>query len=114
MKKIILILLFLAICPFIALAEWSTPVWTDDCTITVTKDKDGRVETWTETCYGQDGKQTSKQTDTYTYYEKGETNEIEQKVYDSKSALTSDKKVKHYLDSKQPTVSDVSIGEVER
>jgi len=109
MRKILFIIVLLFI-PCLASAEWSTPVWTDDCTITVQKDKDGRITTWTEICRGEDGKQTSKRINTYTYYEKKEVNEINLKVYDSEDALSSERKVKHYTDGKQPTTSSLSIG----
>lgn len=113
MKKILMIFIICSL-PVFCFAEWSAPVWTDDCVVTIQKDEKGRMTTWIETCYDQYGKQTSKRTDTYTYYEKGDIDEIEQKVYDSKDTLMSDQKTKHYLDGKQPITSDVSIGEVSR
>ena len=113
MKKT-LIVLFILLIPAITFAEWSQPVWTDDCTITVQKDKDGNTTTWTEVCRDEHGVQTSKRTDTYTYYETKELKTINQKVYDSKDAVTSDKTVTHYTDGKPPTVEDnTGIGEEE-
>jgi len=105
MKKLIIALLVL-ILPCLVFAEWSAPVWTDDCTITIEKDKDGRITKWTEICCGEDAKQTRKREDTYTYYETGEVKDIIQKVYDSKDAVTSDMTVKHWVDGGQPTVED--------
>ena len=113
MKKL-LISLIICLFPMVCFAEWSEPVWTDDCVITVEKDVKGRMSVWTETCYGPDGKQTSKRVDEYVYYKDGEINEIRQKTLDSKDAVTSDRKVKHYTNEKQPNVSAVSIGEVVR
>jgi len=113
MKKLIIILSIL-ILPCLVSAEWSQPVWTDDCTIAVVKDKDGRVTTWTEVCRDEHGTQTSKRTDTYTYFSKGEVEDINQKLYDSIDTVTSDKTVKHYTDGKPPTVEDnTGIGEME-
>ena len=112
MQKL-LIVLIICLTPLVCVAEWSEPVWTDDCVVTVEKDKDGRMIRWTEICYDEAKKPVSKRVDEYGYYETKEVNEIEQKIFDSKDAVTSDIRVKHYVDGKQPTVSAVSIGEVE-
>lgn len=107
MKKLIILAILLI--PFLAFAEWSQPVWTDDCTVTVEKDQNGRVKTWIEICCGEDGKQTSKRVESYTYYGTDEINEINQKIYNSKNTKVSEKKVKHFTDGKQPTVSNISV-----
>ena len=104
MKKYLIALLLLI--PAIAFAEWSTPVWTDDCTITVEKDKDGNITTWTEICRDEHGAQTSRRIDTYTYYGTKEIKTINQKVYDSHDDVSSDKTVTHYIDKKPPTVEN--------
>lgn len=105
MKKLLIILLLLVI-PCLVFAEWSTPVWIDDCTITVQKDKSGNITTWTETCYGEDKKQTNKRIDEYTYYGTGEVNEINQKVYDANDKIINDKTIIHNKDSNYPIIKD--------
>ena len=110
MKKYLI--LFLLLIPAIAFAEWSQPVWTDDCTVVVEKDEKGRIKTWTETCTGEDGKQTSKRIDAYTYHQNGDVNEIQQKVYGPKTMI-SNQKVKHTTDGKQPTVEILNTQEAE-
>ena len=105
MKKLIITLSIL-ILPCLVSAEWSTPVWTDDCTITVQKDKDGKTTTWTEICRDEHGVQTSKRTNTYTYYESGEVDKIIQKRYEN-NKLTKNKEIKHWKDGHNPVVKDI-------
>lgn len=110
MKNLIFLILLI---PAFAFAGWSQPEWTDDCTVSVTKDAQGRMSVWTETCVGQDGKQTRKRVDTYTYYPSGEQEKINQKVLDSKDKTVSDKDINHFKDGKQPTIKINHVGAVE-
>ena len=81
-------------------------------TVSVIKDAQGRMKTWTEETRDLDGKLTSKRMDKYTYYPTGELNVITQERYKG-MLLVNKKKVKHYQDGKQPTVEVIATdGEI--
>jgi hypothetical protein len=80
-------------------------------TITVQQDENGRMVTWTEETKDIDGKVVGKRVEKYTYYKEGPVDTITQEKYTG-AVLSKKQVVKHYLDEKQPTVSDVSIGEI--
>lgn len=83
-------------------------------TIAVEKDKDGKTTKWIEETRDSEGLLVGKRTDEYTYYPTGETDVITQKKYDSQNELIpgSEKKIKHYLDGRQPEIQKLS-GSVE-
>lgn len=73
--------------------------------ISIEKDKEARMLTWTEITEDQDKKQIRKRLDIYTYHATGEVDTITQKVFDAAGKLIDEKEVKHTLDGKQPTVT---------
>uniref|UniRef100_A0A6M3LS98 Uncharacterized protein n=1 Tax=viral metagenome TaxID=1070528 RepID=A0A6M3LS98_9ZZZZ len=75
--------------------------------ITVTKDLKGRTKIWTEITKDIDGNQIQKRIDTYTYYQTGEIDTINQKVYGADDTIVKEQNVKHYMDGKQPMVTKV-------
>ena len=108
----------------LALLIFSMPVYAETCpycgaeippviSIQVEKNLDGSTKKWTEEVRDSHGVLLGKRVDNYTYYKDGEINEVDQKIYNSKDALTDNKTVKHYTDGKQPTVLDASIFEGE-
>ena len=80
-------------------------------TTTIEKDKDGKMIKWTEESRDLDNNLVGKRTDEYTYYPTGETDVITQKKYDSQNKLIpgSEKKIKHYLDGRQPEVQESKV-----
>ena len=83
------------------------PVEETTSSITVIKDKDGRVKTWTEETRDSDGILLSKRVEEYSYYSKaGNVDTINQKVYDREGTVLSEKEVKHSEDGGQPTTED--------
>ena len=81
------------------------PVEEFNSTVTVVKDKDGNMKTWTEETRDIDGILISKRVDEYSYYTKtGDINTINQKVYDGEDSLLSEKDIIHYEDTRQPMV----------
>ena len=84
-----------------------TPVEETTSQITVIKDKEGRVKTWTEETRDSDGILLSKRVDEYEYFSKtGDVNTINQKVFDGEGSLLSEKEVKHSEDGGQLTTED--------
>jgi len=81
------------ICPYCK--KEIEPVEETTSQITVIKDKDGRVKTWTEETRDSDGILLSKRTDKYKYYENGDIDTVNLKVFDGDNLLLSDKDVKH-------------------
>ena len=85
------------ICPYCK--KEIEPVEETTSQITVIKDKEGRVKTWTEETRDSDGILLSKRVDEYSYYHKtGDVDTINQKVYDGEATLWSEKEVKHFCD----------------
>ena len=78
-------------------------------TITVTKDLKGRRKVWTEITKDMDGVQVSKRVDAYTYYDTGELNTINQKVYGAGITVIKQQNITHYKNNVQPVVSMVAI-----
>ena len=75
-------------------------------TTTIEKDKDGKTVKWTEESRDLDNNLVGKRIEEYSYYSTGETDTIIQKKHDSQNKLIpgSEKKIKHYLDGRQPEV----------
>ena len=63
--------------------------------ISLVKDEQGRMKTWTEITRDSDGNQIRKRVDEYTYHSTGEVDTITQQVFDSADKLTSEAEVKH-------------------
>jgi len=102
MKKVILILIFV-LCPLSLSAEWNC-VWENDSIISVQKGLNGRIKVWSEIVKNEEGKQVSKRVETHEYYPAGEIKKINQKVYDSKNVLKSERNINHYTDNRPPVV----------
>ena len=80
--------------------------------VTIIKDAQGRMKTWTEETRNLSNKLTSKRVDKYTYYPAGELNVITQERYKG-IFLVNKKKVKHYRNGGQPTVEAIATdGEI--
>jgi hypothetical protein len=77
-------------------------------TVTVVKNGQGRMSTWTEESRDLDGILVSKRVDEYSYYLTDEINEIIQEEYEGET-LVSKKKLKHYKDGTQPDTEIISI-----
>ena len=79
-------------------------------TVTVVKNGQGRMSTWTEETRDLDGVVIGKRVGTYSYYSTGETNEIIQEKYEgTKLTLVSKQKIKHYRNGIQPDTILMSI-----
>ena len=92
------------ICPYCK--KEIEPVEETTSSITVIKDKDGRVKTWTEETRDSDGILLSKRVDGYSYYSKtGDVDVINQTVHDGEGTLLSEKEVKHSETGGQPVVT---------
>ncbi|MCK4525959.1 hypothetical protein KAW18_01205 [candidate division WOR-3 bacterium] len=78
-------------------------------TVTIVKDGQGRISTWTEETRDLDKVVIGKRVDKYTYYSIGEINTITMKKYDSDDVLTSKKVLKHYKDGTQPNLTVVDV-----
>jgi len=76
-------------------------------TIQVEKDEQGRTGTWTEETRDPEGILISKRVDKYSYYETGEINVIDQRIYDGEGSLRSKKTVKHFTDGRRPVVTEL-------
>ena len=69
------------------------------------KDTFGNIVKWTEET--RDGDTLiRKRVDEYTYYNTGEVDTITQKVFDGEGNLVSEKRVKHFRDSRPPVVEE--------
>ena len=90
------------ICPFCK--KEIEPVEETTSEVSIIKDVKGRMGVWTEVTRDSDSNQVQKRVDSYSYYATGEINIINQKVFDGTNELLSDKDIKHYKDSNQPTV----------
>ena len=80
-------------------------------TVTVIKDAQERMSVWTSERRDIDGVLVGKSKDTYSYYLTGEVDIILQKKYDSQDKLIpgSEKKIKHYLDGRQPEIQGTAV-----
>jgi len=91
------------ICPYCK--KEIEPVEETSSNITVIKDQNARMKTWTEETRDSDNILLSKRVDEYRYFsETGDIDMITQEVYDGDGLLLSEKEVKHFEDGKQPTV----------
>ena len=77
-------------------------------TISVEKDEKGRRAKWTELRYDAADNLIGKRVDAYSYYPTGEVNTIRQQRFEG-AKLAKDVKVKHYINNKQPSVTNVAI-----
>ena len=77
--------------------------------VTVVKNGQGRMSTWTEEIRDLDGLLVGKRTDEYTYYLTGEVNTITMEKYGSDNKLTSKKVLKHCKDGTQPNLMVVDL-----
>ena len=92
------------ICPYCK--KKIEPVEETVSSISIVKDKDGRLKTWTEETRDIDNILLSKRIDEYIYFSpSGDIDTITQKVYDGEGSLLSEKEVKHFEDGKQPVIS---------
>ena len=94
------------ICPYCK--KEIEPVEETISTISIIKDKDGRMKTWTEEIRDSDNILLSKRVDEYKYFAKGAIDTINQKVYDGEGSLLSEKEVKHFEDGTKPIVTSSS------
>lgn len=78
-------------------------------TVTVVKDGQGRMSTWTEETRDLDDVLVGKRIDEYTYYLTDEIDTITMKKHDSNDKLTSKKVLKHYKDGTQPNLTVVDV-----
>lgn len=76
--------------------------------VVVTKDDHNRMKIWTETIVDIDSIETSRRIDIYSYYKTHEIDVINQKQYIN-NELISEVGLKHYLDGRQPDVSNIGI-----
>lgn len=81
------------ICPYCK--KEIEPVEETTSTVTVIKDKEGRMKTWTEETRDSDGIILSKRVDNYSYFNNGDIDTIDLKVYDGDNLLLSNKDVRH-------------------
>ena len=81
------------ICPYCK--KEIEPVEEFNSTVSVIKDKDGNMKTWTEETRDSDNILLSKRVDEYIYFIKGDINSINQKVYDGEGSLLSENDVIH-------------------
>lgn len=85
------------------------PIEENTSEITVIKDKEGRLKTWTEVTKDSDGTRTQKRVDEYSYYETGEIDTIIQTVYGPIDSLISEEReIKHFQDGRGPEVSIIN------
>ncbi|MEA3435424.1 MAG: hypothetical protein U9R43_03090 [Thermodesulfobacteriota bacterium] len=86
------------------------PVEETTSNVTVIKDKEGRMKTWTEETRDIDDILVSKRTDEYKYFsETGNVDTINQKVYDGEGSLRSEKNVRHFEDGTKPVVITLTV-----
>ena len=84
------------------------PVEETNSTVTVIKDKVGKILIWTEETKDTDGILVSKRVDEYTYFDKtGDINIIIQKVYDGEGTVRYGKTVQHFEDGTQPVTTEL-------
>jgi len=81
------------------------PVEEFNSTVTIIKNKDGNMKTYTEETRDTDNILVSKRVDEYTYFKTGVIDTINQKVYDGEGGLRSEKDIQHFEDGSQPTMT---------
>ena len=96
------------ICPYCK--KEIEPIEEFNSTVTVIKDKDGNMKTWTEETRDSDNILLSKRVDEYIYFIKGDINSINQKVYDGEGGLLSEKDVMHDEDTNIAIAKEIKRG----
>jgi hypothetical protein len=86
------------ICPYCK--KEISPIEEFTSKVTVVKDKDGRIKTWTEETRDIDGNLIRKRVDEYVYSTSGVIDTICQQVYDGAGTVLSDKILRHNVKGK--------------